>query len=107
MRIPTSLCNQLLLQESTLNNYCICTFSTIIPNASSKKVYGRQILALFLRLVKSAPFVREKQLGRHSEKKTNHLILHHSVPFTYDQFVVKELIMLHLIENCLALPSLH
>ena len=59
MRIPISLCNQLLLQESTLYNYYICTYSTIIPNASSKKVYGRQILVLFLRLVKSAPFVRE------------------------------------------------
>ena len=59
MRIPTSLCNQLLLQESTLYNYYICTYSTLIPNASSKKVYGRQILVLFLRLGKSAPFVRE------------------------------------------------
>ena len=53
------LCNQLLWQESTLYNYYICKYSTVIPNASSKKVYGRQILVLFLRLVKSAPFVRE------------------------------------------------
>ena len=69
MRIPTSLCNQLLLQESTLYNYYICTYSTIIPNASSKKFYGRQILVLFLRLVKSAPLVSEQQHSRHSEKK--------------------------------------